>query len=111
MSAASAVSAADLTLGYAGEPVVEHLDLEVAPGEIVVVLGHSGCGKSTLLRAVSGLIRPMTGELRSDGDQVTSPHADRALVFQEDALLPWRSSGRSRGTPPHRSASTVVRCR
>ena len=96
MSAAvTAVRAADLTLGYAGEPVVEHLDLEVGPGEIVVVLGHSGCGKSTLLRAVSGLIRPMTGDLESDGRRVTAPHADRALVFQEDALLPWRSARRN----------------
>ncbi len=91
----STVIAQQLTLGYAGEPVVEHLDLEVSPGEIVVVLGHSGCGKSTLLRAVAGLIRPQSGELSSAGRSITAPHADRALVFQEDALLPWRSARRN----------------
>ena len=91
----STVVAHDLTLGYAGEPVVEDLDLEVQPGEIVVVLGHSGCGKSTLLRAVAGLIRPMSGDLQADGRRITTSHADRALVFQEDALLPWRSARRN----------------
>jgi len=91
----SAVSAADLSLGYAGEAVVEHIDLEVSPGEILVVLGHSGCGKSTLLRAIAGLIRPISGEVVADGRRVEGPHADRALVFQDDALLPWRSARRN----------------
>ncbi|GAA3807369.1 ABC transporter ATP-binding protein [Nocardioides panacisoli] len=94
-SSASAVRATDLTLGYAGEPVVENLDLDVAPGEILVVLGHSGCGKSTLLRAIAGLVRPISGEIVADGRVVRGPGADRALVFQDDALLPWRSARRN----------------
>ncbi len=93
--APSAVRATDLTLGYAGEPVVENVDLDVTPGEILVVLGHSGCGKSTLLRAIAGLITPLHGEVVADGRRVTGPDADRALVFQDDALLPWRSARRN----------------
>ncbi|NYJ00612.1 NitT/TauT family transport system ATP-binding protein [Nocardioides thalensis] len=91
----SAVRTEDLALGYAGEPVVEHLDLDVSPGEILVVLGHSGCGKSTLLRAIAGLVRPIRGEIVADGRTVEGPAADRALVFQDDALLPWRSARRN----------------
>jgi NitT/TauT family transport system ATP-binding protein len=91
----SAVRATDLTLGYAGEAVVENVCLDITPGEILVVLGHSGCGKSTLLRAVAGLIRPLRGEVVADGRRVVGPDADRALVFQEDALLPWRSARRN----------------
>jgi len=88
----SAVRANALTLGYAGEPVVDHVDLDVAAGEIVVVLGHSGCGKSTLLRAIAGLLTPLAGEVVADGRRVRGPDADRALVFQDDALLPWRTA-------------------
>ena len=88
----SALRATKLALGYAGEPVVEGVDLEVAAGEIVVVLGHSGCGKSTLLRAIAGLLTPLEGDVVADGRPVRGPDADRALVFQEDALLPWRTA-------------------
>jgi sulfonate transport system ATP-binding protein len=88
----SAVHTVDLSLGYAGEPVVEHVELDIAAGEIVVVLGHSGCGKSTLLRAIAGLLTPLEGEVVADGKRVCGPDADRALVFQEDALLPWRTA-------------------
>jgi NitT/TauT family transport system ATP-binding protein len=94
-STPSAVRAVDLSLGYAGEPVVENIDLDVTPGEILVVLGHSGCGKSTLLRAIAGLIRPLGGEVVADGRRVEGPDADRALVFQDDALLPWRTARRN----------------
>lgn len=94
-AAVPAVQARSLSLGYAGEAILEGVDLEVAPGEILVVLGHSGCGKSTLLRAIVGLVRPLSGDLLADGRPVTGTAADRTLVFQEDALLPWRSARRN----------------
>ncbi|TYK48016.1 ABC transporter ATP-binding protein [Actinomadura decatromicini] len=84
-----------LTLGYGGRSVVAGLDLDVAPGEILVVLGPSGCGKSTLLRAFAGLLRPVSGRVLADGAEVAGPSADRALMFQDDALLPWRTARRN----------------
>ncbi|MEU6379956.1 ABC transporter ATP-binding protein [Streptomyces sp. NPDC046909] len=65
--------------------------LDVAPGEILTVVGPSGCGKSTLLRTLAGLLAPLAGEVRQDARPLTGPSADRSLVFQEDALLPWRT--------------------
>ncbi|GGO88965.1 ABC transporter ATP-binding protein [Wenjunlia tyrosinilytica] len=78
-------------LGRPGAPVLEALDLDVAPGELLTVVGPSGCGKSTLLRTLAGLLPPLGGSVTEDGRPITRPDADRALVFQEDALLPWRS--------------------
>ncbi|GAA2992424.1 ABC transporter ATP-binding protein [Kitasatospora albolonga] len=89
------LTARGLSLGHAGHPVVEGLDLDVAPGELLTVLGASGCGKSTLLRALAGLLPPTGGELLADGAPLRGPSAERALVFQEDGLLPWRSARRN----------------
>jgi NitT/TauT family transport system ATP-binding protein len=82
---------AGATLGRPGAPVLAGLDLDVAPGELLTVVGPSGCGKSTLLRTLAGLLPPLAGALTQDGRPVTRPEADRALVFQEDGLLPWRT--------------------
>ena len=65
--------------------------LEVARGEFVGLVGPSGCGKSTFLNIVLGLLRPDTGVIRIDGRPVRGPASDRAMVFQEFGLLPWRS--------------------
>ncbi|KRE28380.1 nitrate ABC transporter ATP-binding protein [Mycobacterium sp. Soil538] len=81
----------DATLSYGGAPVVDGLDLTVAPGEILVLTGPSGCGKSTVLRALAGLLRPDAGVVLADGDRVTTTSRDRAMVFQDNALLPWRT--------------------
>ena len=67
------------------------IDLEVAEGEFVAVLGRSGCGKSTLLRLVSGLLPTSSGEVHVAGEPVTRPRRDIAMLFQRPALLPWRS--------------------
>jgi NitT/TauT family transport system ATP-binding protein len=67
------------------------IDLEIADGEFVAVLGRSGCGKSTLLRLVAGLLPVTAGEVRVSGERVTKPRRDIAMMFQKPALLPWRS--------------------
>ncbi|MCE5289671.1 MAG: ABC transporter ATP-binding protein [Nocardiaceae bacterium] len=76
---------------YGSNHVIDGIDLEVRPGEILVIAGKSGCGKSTLLRALAGLRNPDAGTIRADGVPIERPSADRALVFQDDALLPWRT--------------------
>ncbi|MFD9888664.1 ABC transporter ATP-binding protein [Amycolatopsis sp. NPDC059027] len=73
------------------------LDLEVPAGEFVSVVGASGCGKSTLLRLVDGLIPPTTGMVTLHGRRVSGSGPDRALVFQQDRLLPWRTVERNIG--------------
>ncbi|MCV7011335.1 ABC transporter ATP-binding protein [Mycolicibacterium madagascariense] len=80
-----------VVLGYGGDPVVDGLDLDVRPGEIMVLTGPSGCGKSTVLRALAGLLPPDAGEIRADDARVVSTSRDRAMVFQDNALLPWRT--------------------
>lgn len=68
---------------------LENIDLAIPEHEFVCVLGPSGCGKTTLLKIVAGLLTPDGGEVLIDGAQVTAPGPDRALVFQNFALLPW----------------------
>jgi NitT/TauT family transport system ATP-binding protein len=81
----------DVTLSYTGEPVITSLTLDIRAGEIFVLTGPSGCGKSTVLRALAGLLQPDVGSVFGDGQAVTTTSRDRAVVFQDDALLPWRS--------------------
>jgi NitT/TauT family transport system ATP-binding protein len=78
-------------LSYTGAPVVDGLSLTVQPGEILVLTGPSGCGKSTVLRALAGLLRPDSGRVLADGQEVTTTSRDRGMVFQDSALLPWRT--------------------
>jgi NitT/TauT family transport system ATP-binding protein len=67
------------------------VDLSIRDGELVTIVGPSGCGKSTLLMLIAALLRPTSGAVRLDGRLVTAPGPDRALVFQDFALLPWRT--------------------
>ena len=71
------------------------IDLEVSPGEFVVLLGPSGCGKSTLLYLIAGLEDATAGELWSFGDRIAVPSPDRSLIFQETSLFPWLSVGQN----------------
>ncbi len=70
---------------------LDTVSLEVERGEFVTIVGPSGCGKSSLLMMVNGLLKPTSGTISLNGKKVTEPGPDRALVFQEFALLPWRT--------------------
>ena len=70
---------------------LQRFDLEVNEGEFLSILGPSGCGKSTFLNVLLGLLMPDSGELSVNGRRVTGPGPDRAMVFQEFGLLPWRT--------------------
>jgi NitT/TauT family transport system ATP-binding protein len=91
------ISARDVTVRYdvarTGKKLtaIEGVDLDVQEGEFVTVLGPSGCGKTTFMNVIAGLVRPTSGTVLIDGEPVTGPGPDRAVVFQDYALLPWRS--------------------
>jgi NitT/TauT family transport system ATP-binding protein len=75
---------------YGGLAALEDCSLDVARGELRVIVGPSGCGKTTLLNAVAGFHDVTTGELRLDGEPLpATPGADRVVVFQNGALFPW----------------------
>jgi NitT/TauT family transport system ATP-binding protein len=66
-------------------------DIDVREGEFLSIVGPSGCGKSTFLNILLGLLKPDSGDLRMHGKPITGPGSDRAMVFQEFGLLPWRT--------------------
>src|SRR5690625_6670504 len=69
---------------------LDDISFAIEPGELVALVGASGCGKSTLLRIIAGLTQPTTGRVMVAGQDVKRPRPETtAVVFQEDALLPW----------------------
>jgi nitrate/nitrite transport system ATP-binding protein len=68
---------------------LDRIDLDIAEGEFVSLIGHSGCGKSTLLNLLAGLTQASEGGILMNGRQVTDPGPDRMVVFQNYSLLPW----------------------
>ena len=77
------------TRGGRTSEVLRDVNLKVAKGEFVSIIGHSGCGKSTVLNIVAGLLKASTGVVLLDGKEVSSPGPERAVVFQNHSLLPW----------------------
>ncbi len=72
-----------------GTRALDGISLEVASGEILVVIGGSGCGKSTMLRAIAGLDTPTQGRVVLNDTPITAPHEKIGIIFQEPRLLPW----------------------
>ncbi len=78
-----------VTKGYAETPVLKGIDLSVAEGEFVAILGFSGTGKTTLISLIAGLIEPDSGEVLVRGKPVDGPGSETSLVFQSYSLMPW----------------------
>lgn len=77
--------------GGAGVKVLEDINLTIAEREFVAIVGPSGCGKTTCLRMVAGFEAPSAGVVSVNGKAVTQPGPDRAVVFQQFALFPWKT--------------------
>ena len=88
------VSLTDICLSYrtqSGERLLalDHINLQVQPGEFLCIVGPSGCGKSTLLHLIAGLHQQTSGQIAVDGTPIQGPGTDRILIFQEHGLFPW----------------------
>ena len=92
------IVAEDLTISYDLHRerkkliALQDISLEIKKGEFVVLVGPSGCGKTSFINA-PGLIPKSGGSVKVRGEEVTAPGPDRAMVFQDYALLPWRTVG------------------
>jgi sulfonate transport system ATP-binding protein len=75
----------DLALSYDSTPILEGVNLSISTGQFVSLVGPSGSGKSTLLRAITGLLKPLSGTI-----DMSVGRDDVGILFQDDALLPWR---------------------
>ena len=80
-----------VTFADTGEDVLAGIDLTVAAGAFVALVGRSGVGKSTLLRVIGGLLRPTAGQVRLQGTDPITSAAPIGIVFQRDNLMPWRT--------------------
>lgn len=87
----SSVSVRQIRKSFAGLTVLDSVDMEIAPGEFIVILGPSGCGKSTLLNVIAGLDECDAGQIVIDGTDVSNLEPSQrglAMVFQSYALFP-----------------------
>ncbi len=94
---------------------LKSVSLDIPAGKLTAILGPSGCGKTTLLKVIAGLIEPTTGAVKVRGEKIVGPGPDRALVFQDFALLPWATvmenvafGLRARGVPKKERKETSL---
>ncbi|MDQ4135513.1 MAG: ABC transporter ATP-binding protein [Pseudomonadota bacterium] len=95
--ASPAVALSGVSIGFALKDggrytAVEAIDLAVAPGEFVAIVGPTGCGKSTLLNAAAGLLRPSAGTVAIFGEPLAGLNIRAGYLFQQDALMPWKTA-------------------
>lgn len=92
---APAVQLAEVSIAYDGPTgqyvAIEKIDLEIPRGRFLAIVGPTGCGKSTLLGAISGLLAPARGSVSVHGELLHGLNPRAAVMFQEDALLPWKT--------------------
>ena len=94
---------------------LQNVSLDVPAAKLTAILGPSGCGKTTLLKVIAGLIKPTSGSVKVRGKEIEGPGPDRALVFQDFALLPWATvlqnvgfGLRARGVPKKEREETSL---
>ena len=80
----------ELEKTFGAQQVLQGIELKVAPGELVAIVGRSGCGKSTLLRLIAGLEHPTSGGILVDGQRLRKLNPNARMMFQDARLLPWR---------------------
>lgn len=81
-----------VTMSFGNYVAVDQIDLMVADGEFLAIVGPTGCGKSTILNAMAGLLKPASGTVSIDGNSVSGVRNDIGYLFQQDALLPWKTA-------------------
>jgi NitT/TauT family transport system ATP-binding protein len=91
---ASSIEFRGVALSYGKSLILDDVNLSIAKGEFLCIVGASGCGKTTLLRMIAGLLFPTGGEVTYDGKSITAPAREIAIMFQDysNALLPWRTA-------------------
>jgi len=93
------IEASGVNHAYEGQngwvQALENFEIAIAHNEFLCLLGPSGCGKSSFLRIVTGLMKPLEGEVRLNGRRIEEPGLDRGIVFQEPALFPWLTALRN----------------
>ncbi len=90
--AESMVSIDSVTMSFGAYVAVQDVNLSVADGEFLAIVGPTGCGKSTILNAIAGLLKPSSGTVSIDGQPVRGVQNDIGYLFQQDALLPWKTA-------------------